>query len=192
MGTTVDTGSRDAALRAVGELLLEGPWEKLSMAKVAARAGVSRQTLYNSFGDRTGLAEAYVLTETTAFLERVESQIRARSDDVAGALLAALSEFLHAAAEHPALRAIATGDGSAALLGALVTGPGSPVLGLAVDRLRALGADLWPDVPAADVAALAETVVRLAISTATQPLGATTESERHFAIVLGPFLDRLG
>lgn len=192
VGARVESSSRDAALRAVNDLLLEGPWEKISMAEVAARAGLSRQTLYNSFGDRTGLAEAYVLTETEAFLDRVEAAIRARPDEPRQALLAALGEFLRSAGEHPALRAIATGDGSAAaMLGPLVTGPGSPVLSLAVERLRRLAAELWPGVPDDVVAALAEVVVRLGISTATQPLGEPGASERHVARVLGPFLDQV-
>ena len=66
---------RDTLLDAVGTLLDERGWSDVPMAEVARRAGVSRQTLYNEFGDRTGLAAAYVLREAQSFLADVEEAI---------------------------------------------------------------------------------------------------------------------
>jgi len=40
---------RERVLDALGELLRSRAWSEVTMAHVAARAGVSRQTLYNGF-----------------------------------------------------------------------------------------------------------------------------------------------
>ncbi|MGQ5228634.1 helix-turn-helix domain-containing protein, partial [Streptomyces sp. yara] len=39
------------------------PWSAVRMVDVAAAAGVSRQTLYNEFGSKDGLARALVRRE---------------------------------------------------------------------------------------------------------------------------------
>ncbi|WP_415847548.1 TetR/AcrR family transcriptional regulator, partial [Tsukamurella strandjordii] len=51
---------RDQALDAVSTVLRGKDWSAVTMAAVARQAGVSRQTLYNEFGSRKGLAVAYV------------------------------------------------------------------------------------------------------------------------------------
>ena len=61
---------RETVLDAVGELLAERSWPEVTMAQVAERAGVTRQTLYNSFGSRDELAQAYVMREAERFLSR--------------------------------------------------------------------------------------------------------------------------
>ncbi|MCX4819262.1 TetR/AcrR family transcriptional regulator [Streptomyces sp. NBC_01142] len=58
----------NAALTALGEL----PWSGVRMADVASAAGVSRQTLYNEFGSKDGLARALVRREADAYLRGVE------------------------------------------------------------------------------------------------------------------------
>ncbi|WP_418959038.1 TetR/AcrR family transcriptional regulator [Streptomyces tritici] len=58
----------DAALAALGRL----PWSAVRMVDVAAAAGVSRQTLYNEFGSKEGLARALVRREADAYLHGVE------------------------------------------------------------------------------------------------------------------------
>ncbi|WP_439848975.1 TetR/AcrR family transcriptional regulator [Streptomyces griseus] len=52
----------DAALRALDE----EPWRAVRMVDVAALAGVSRQTLYNEFGTKRGLAGALLRRPPTA------------------------------------------------------------------------------------------------------------------------------
>ena len=49
---------RDTVLDAVHELIGDRAWEQVTMREVARRAGVSRQTLYNSFGGRDELSQA--------------------------------------------------------------------------------------------------------------------------------------
>jgi AcrR family transcriptional regulator len=178
---------RDTLLDAVGDLLRERGWNDVPMAEVARRAGVSRQTLYNEFGDRTGLAQAYVLREAESFLADVEAAIERRPDDPRGAVAAAFEVFLTSASRHPIVHAIATGQGEGLL--ALVTTGRSPVIDLATGRLAAMLADGWPRLRAVDAQAVAESVVRLGISYAALPTGPPRRTAQSLARVLGPFLD---
>ncbi|MFI6049448.1 TetR/AcrR family transcriptional regulator [Streptomyces violascens] len=58
----------DAALSALAEL----PWSGVRMVDVASAAGVSRQTLYNEFGSKDGLARALVRREADVYLRGVD------------------------------------------------------------------------------------------------------------------------
>ena len=180
---------RDTLLDAVGELLAERGWSDVPMAEVARRAGVSRQTLYNEFGDRTGLAQAYVLREADRFLDDVERAIVSRAGDPRGAVAAAFEVFLTAASHHPIVHAIATGQGEGLL--ALVTTGDSPVVELGTARLTAALTDGWPSLGPQDARAVAECVVRLGISYATLPTGPPRRTAESLARVLGPYLDEV-
>jgi AcrR family transcriptional regulator len=50
--------SRGQVVAAVRELLQEGAFHETTVEQVAARAGVSRATLYHQFGSRVGLVDA--------------------------------------------------------------------------------------------------------------------------------------
>ncbi|MFI5769252.1 TetR/AcrR family transcriptional regulator [Streptomyces sp. NPDC051658] len=58
----------DAALSALATL----PWTSVRMVDVAYAAGVSRQTLYNEFGGKDGLARALVRDAADGYLAGVE------------------------------------------------------------------------------------------------------------------------
>ena len=58
---------RETVLDATDALLRERPWAEVTLAEVAKEAGISRQTIYNEFGSRTALAQAYVLREGDRF-----------------------------------------------------------------------------------------------------------------------------
>ena len=66
---------RDTVLDAAHELLADRTWADVTMGEVAERAGVSRQTVYNTFGDRDGLSQAYVIREADRFLAVVERSL---------------------------------------------------------------------------------------------------------------------
>ena len=180
---------RDTLLDAVGELLAERGWSDVPMAEVARRAGVSRQTLYNEFGDRTGIAQAYVLREAERFLDDVEAAIASRPEDPRGAVAAAFEVFLTAASHHPIVHAIATGQGEGLL--ALVTTGDSPVVALGTARMVSALTDGWPGMSGEDARAVAECVVRLGISYATLPTGPPRRTAQSLARVLGPYLDEV-
>ncbi|AZQ73434.1 TetR/AcrR family transcriptional regulator [Streptomyces luteoverticillatus] len=66
----------DAAFTALGTR----PWHGVRMVDVAAAAGVSRQTLYNEFGSKDGLARALVRREAETFLAGVEHSLATARD----------------------------------------------------------------------------------------------------------------
>lgn len=178
---------RDTLLDAIGDLMAERGWSDVPMAEVARRAGVSRQTLYNEFGDRVGIAQAYVLREAERFLSEVERAIAAKPGDPQGAVAAAFEVFLTAAGRHPIIHAIATGQGEGLL--ALVTTNESPVVELATARICTALTDGWPHLAPGDARAVSECVVRLGISYATLPTGPPRRTAQTLARVLGPFLE---
>ncbi|HEY2705890.1 MAG TPA: TetR family transcriptional regulator [Candidatus Dormibacteraeota bacterium] len=181
---------RDTLLDAAGDLMRERGWAETTMADVAAAAGVSRQTLYHEFGSRNDFAQAYVLRETGRFVAAVEAAVTARAPDPRAALTAAFEVFLGAAAGHPLIRAIVSGDGNDGLL-ALVTTQGGPVLGLATNRLAALFTASWPQLEAARARLVADCVVRLAISHAALPGGPADATAATVGEVLGPYLEQV-
>ncbi|MEI5035306.1 TetR/AcrR family transcriptional regulator [Streptomyces sp. S1A(2023)] len=67
----------DAALRALDE----GPWRTVRMVDVAALAGVSRQTLYNEFGTKGGLAGALLRRAAESYLAGVDRALTAPAPD---------------------------------------------------------------------------------------------------------------
>ena len=157
------------------------------MADVAARAGVSRQTIYNSFGTREGLAEAYVVRESERFLDTVEATIAEHAADPVRALAGSLEIFLAAAETHPLVRAISASEHGDELL-VLVTTRGGPVLGPITERLTALLLAHWPSLRPARARLAADTLVRLAISHAALPGGTPRQVGGQVAEILGPFI----
>ncbi|MFD9791839.1 TetR/AcrR family transcriptional regulator [Streptomyces sp. NPDC059070] len=173
----------DAALAALGAR----PWAAVRMVDVASAAGVSRQTLYNEFGSKEGLARALVRREADLYLRGVD---RVLADRVGPAeRLVSLAEWTVRSARASALvRALLTGCWGERLpaprplrppgayspvpaqrrADAGVPGPAELV---ATVRDRSL-AMLEKELPGADSVELArscETVVRLALSYVTAP-----------------------
>lgn len=181
---------RDTLLGAARDLMTERDWADITMADVAAAAGVSRQTLYSEFGSRSEFAQALVLREAERFLADVERAVEAHLDDPVAALAAAFDVFLSAAAEHPLIRSVVSGAGNESLL-PFVTTQGQPVVAVAAERLVAVIAAGWPQVAEQDARLLAECVVRLAISYAALPVGPAGMTATSVATVLGPYLERV-
>lgn len=148
---------RDALLDAAYDAAVTTGWDRARMADIAAAAGVSRQTLYDQFGDREGLAAALALRETARFLDGVERAM-GRHDDPVKAVGAAASYALKAARDNPLIRSILTGDGG---LLPYMTTRAQPLVAAATERLTTYAAERWPGL---DVRDAAEVVVRLALS----------------------------
>jgi AcrR family transcriptional regulator len=64
--------ARECLLDAAYTALARRPWSAVRMVDVAAAAGVSRQTLYNEFGSKDGLARALVRREADGYLAGVD------------------------------------------------------------------------------------------------------------------------
>jgi AcrR family transcriptional regulator len=178
---------RDTLFDAARGELEHRAWSEVTMADVAAAAGVSRQTLYKEFGSREEFAQAFVLREANGFIGAVEGALDAHLEDPKAALTAAFGLFLSAAAEDPLIRAAIRGSGE--MLPFLTTHGHTLVEG-AAERLRMAIAERWPQAAAHDVALLAECLVRLAISYATLPIDTAGMTASSITELLGPFIDR--
>ncbi|MFE5403643.1 TetR/AcrR family transcriptional regulator [Streptomyces sp. NPDC056580] len=100
--------ARESLLDAAATALARRPWSAVRMVDVAAAAGVSRQTLYNEFGSKDGLARALVRREADGYLAGVERALAAHTDP--RDRLTATAEWMASAARDSALvRAMLTG-----------------------------------------------------------------------------------
>ncbi len=182
---------RTSLLDAASEELRQRRWADVTMADVAATAGVSRQTLYKEFGSREEFAQVLVLREADTLLDAVERAMHENREEPAEALAAAFDVYLTAAAENPLLRAVVSADGAAELL-TLLTTQGEPLLERSSERLRRLLHAGWPSMRDDDVEVLSECLVRLAISYAALPKGPAHMSATSVARLLGPYVESLG
>lgn len=185
---------RDTLLRATDELVAERGWPAVTMAQVAAAAGVSRQTVYNEVGGRDDLARAYALWAADQLLDDVERCLAAHRDDMVGALVAALEMFLDEAADHPLVRALRATTGREDLVGLLMTPDSAPLVVAATVRLGGIIAATWPEVGTAHpelVDLVGEHVVRLAISHVVLPTVPAPEAAARAGALLAPLLATL-
>ena len=67
---------RDSILNGMRDLLLSRDWSSITLSDVAAAAGISRQTIYNEFGSRQGLAQGYAMRLADSLVDAVEKLTR--------------------------------------------------------------------------------------------------------------------
>jgi AcrR family transcriptional regulator len=161
---------RQALLEAARELVVAGDWGRTRMADVAARAGVSRQTLYNEFGDKEGLAAALSVAETEWFLAGIQAQLDEHPDDPIAGIRASVGFTLAAGADDPLLKAVLSGARGANDLLPLLTTRAEPLLTASRTRLVAYLTGHWPQLPHRDVLLVAESLIRLTVSHLVLPL----------------------
>lgn len=181
---------RDRLLDAGREQLNERSWSQVTMAEIAAAAGVSRQTLYNEFGTRDEFGQALVIREGARFLDEVEQAIDEHASEPLAALTAGLERFLTIAREDPLVRLLLADDGTAGLLPLLTTQSG-PVLDWATRRLANTIHAHWPQAAGSDLDGLADALVRLAISHVTAPREPPARTAASITRLLAPSLERM-
>ncbi|MEU5208327.1 helix-turn-helix domain-containing protein [Streptomyces sp. NPDC020742] len=124
--------ARESLLDAAYTALTTRAWAAVRMVDVAAAAGVSRQTLYNEFGSKEGLARALVRRETDHYLAGAARALArggapgaGTRGDATARLTAAASWTLRTARTNPLVRAALTGCWSDRLPapGAALEGP---------------------------------------------------------------------
>jgi AcrR family transcriptional regulator len=153
------------ALDVAQEMLVARGWDKLRFGEVAVAIGVSRPTLYATFGSKEGLAEALVLRETERFLAGVGEVLDRHESDAQVAVSAAVEFTLAEAGRSPVLHAILTSSrsGSDSLL-PLLTTRSRPVLQAATSVLAAWYLEHFPGLPQAEVHEGVDALVRLVVS----------------------------
>jgi AcrR family transcriptional regulator len=175
---------RDTIIDAVDELARTQGWPATTMTQIAEIAGVSRQTVYNEFGSRQALVEAYVRREIDNLVTEVEHVVRANADDPEIAVHSAFGLFLRLASDEPVIRIIVA-DSDPGPLVQLLTRLG---LGIADDRIARLIMEVWPQVAAADAELLADSLVRLAISHAVSPMSDPATVTRNVTRLVKPLI----
>ncbi|MGK5519752.1 TetR family transcriptional regulator [Micromonospora sp. URMC 107] len=166
MGEVRDgTRSREAIVEAARALTIATGWDGVRMGAVARAAGVSRQTVYNEFGTKAGLAEALARREVDRFVGDVRALLHAHGDDVRAAAHATISHTLNQAVGDPLIKAVLTSSrgGSDDLLPYLTT-RSELVLTEATEVLLEWADGVLPGADRAAVAFATDSVVRLVIS----------------------------
>ncbi|MFD4027603.1 TetR/AcrR family transcriptional regulator [Streptomyces sp. NPDC058576] len=99
--------ARQALLDAALRTLSDRPWRAVRMVDVATLAGVSRQTLYNEFGTKSGLAGALIRRAADGYLAGVDRALTAPAPDRPTAVAL---WTIRAARQNPLVKALLTGD----------------------------------------------------------------------------------
>lgn len=173
----------DAAFAALGDR----PWTEVRMVEVAAAAGVSRQTLYNEFTSKEGLARALARRETDDYLAGVDRALAAAERvgaDAGECFAGAAGWTLRTARRSPVVKAALTGEHAdrvplprdplvAALPGRAV-GPADLVEALRARTVAALVRG-QPRLRHKDIAWACEAAIRLTLSYVIAP-AATDEA----------------
>lgn len=123
--------ARDDLRRQARAMMLTGTWASASMADVASAAGVSRQTLYNEYGSREGLATAVAIETAVRFREGTLAAAGNEADPT-DAIAAAMRWALSEAPRDPIVVAALTDDATG-LLPYITTRSGSVLPPIAAD-----------------------------------------------------------
>src|SRR5712672_3474699 len=99
---------RDSVLDAMRDLLLTRDWSAITLSDVAKMAGISRQTIYNEFGSRQGLAQGYALRLADRLVDAVELAIDGNVGDVYAAFLQGFRAFFSESASDPLVISLLT------------------------------------------------------------------------------------
>jgi AcrR family transcriptional regulator len=179
---------REAALDEAAEEVLARGWRGLQMRTVAARTGVSRQTLYKAFGDKHGLSQALVLRHAHQLLEQVGGAV------AGGATLherwaAAVQTTLAAAGDDPLVKAVLLSDSSDEFL-PLITTRGAPVLDLARRGLTALVLHHHPDLDPVRVEVAADAATRMTLSHLVLPQQPVEKTATDIAEIATLYLEQ--
>ena len=170
---------RDELLDAAATLLTERGYRTVRMQDVADTVGVSRQTVYNEFGDKWGLAKALVLRNNDQYLDGVDDAL-SRHDDLYSAVVAAVGFTLTTAADDPFQKMILTGTGGEDLL-PLLTTQSEPLVFAARRRILEHATRRWPELDSEVLPEIVDTAIRLTISHVVLPTDAPDTVARLIA-----------
>lgn len=170
MGATGEQTTRDRIVAVAGEMTTSTGWATVTMSRLAASAGVSRQTVYNEVGTKPALAETMVLAELARFLTVVEAAFDAEPDSLSRAIERAVTDVLTYAQDNNLLHAVvsATHGADTELLPLLTTNAGS-LLETAKAVVTARVAPYAPAIEPSHLDPAIDMVVRVVLSHVMQP-----------------------
>ncbi len=175
------------------QAMIEGTgWSSVTMSGVAGAAGVSRQTVYNEFGTKHGLAEHLALRELERFLAVVRTRMEGEQE-LRDGIRAACEGALLMGEESLLVRTIvgvAPADRDHDFLMILTTESGE-IVEAAVMVIEQTVAELYP--PTAlrpeQFTVVVEAVVRLVLSALTRPSKPPAEAAADIGWIVGLMLD---
>lgn len=191
---------RDSILDGMRDLLLTRDWSAITLADVARAAGISRQTIYNEFGSRQGLAQGYAMRLADHLVDEVDYAIRQNEGDMYSAFRQGFRAFFAESASDPLVISLLTGEAKPDLL-QLITVDSAPIITHCSQRLTTSFAESWVKHSDQDAGVLARAIVRLCMSYVSMPpeaeLGAPAGSgggdvADDLARLLTPFAERYG
>lgn len=182
---------RDSVLDAMRELLTSTDWSSITLAAVAEAAGVSRQTIYNEFGSRQGLAQGYAIRLADRLVDAVDQAIYHNVGDIHAAFLQGFRGFFSESAADPLVISLLGGAAQPDLL-AIITTDSGPIITRCSDRLTSSFTHSWVKVSTNDAGILARAVVRLAISYVSMPPEADHDVAADLARLFTPAAQAYG
>jgi AcrR family transcriptional regulator len=188
MTSTTVAPVRERLLDAAQAMIEDSGWSSVTMARIAERAGVSRQTVYNEFSNKHGLAEQLAMRELARFLDVVRERMAAETTLVEG-IRAACEGALLMGEQSLLVRTIVTSlpeEQDADFLQILTTESGE-IVEAAVMVVKQSVVDLYPPVPLTDaeLEVAVEVVVRLVLSAITRPSKPAREAAADIAWITG-------
>ncbi len=182
---------RDSILDGMRELLLTRDWSSITLSDVAKAAGISRQTIYNEFGSRHGLAQGYALRLADRLVDQIDGAINDNVGDVYAAFLQGFRDFFTESAADPLVISLLTGTSKPDLL-QIITTDSAPIISRCSARLTESFMNSWVRASEEDAGVLARAIVRLAMSYVSMPPEADHDVARDLARLLTPFAERYG
>lgn len=184
---------RDTVLDAMRQELLTKDWSAITLSDVARTAGVSRQTIYNEFGSRKGLAQGYALRLATRLVDDVSTAIDGHVGDLHAAFLDGFRSFFTDSAADPLVMSLLSGGAKPDLLQIITTDSG-PIITQCSARLTAAITGSWVRVDEVEAGVLARAIVRLAMSYVSMPVEGDSAADHDvpadLARLMTPFAER--
>lgn len=182
---------RDSVLDAMRELLTTRDWSSITLAAVAEAAGVSRQTIYNEFGSRQGLAQGYAIRLADRLVNAVDDAINGNVGDIHAAFLEGFRTFFTESAADPLVISLLTGAAKADLL-QIITIDSGPIITRCSQQLTSSFMHSWVRASDEDAGILARAIVRLAMSYVSMPPEADHDVAADLARLFTPAAETFG
>jgi AcrR family transcriptional regulator len=187
MTAAVASGADDGTYRqqiimAAAELTARSGWSAVTMGRLAAAVGVSRQTVYNEVGSKPTLAEAMVLNELGRFLAVVERAFDANPGDLRQAIHDAVQGVLELAQDNRLLHAIASAThGTDTELLPLLTTHAESLLTTATSLVAERVTRFAPPLDAHELSVTIDAIVRVVLSHVMQPSDTPARTAENIA-----------
>jgi AcrR family transcriptional regulator len=182
---------RDSVLDAMRDLLHTRDWSAVTLADVARAAGISRQTIYNEFGSRQGLAQGYALRLADRLVDTVHAALQANVGDIHKSLAQGFGRFFAESAADPLVISLLTGVAKPDLL-QLITTDSAPIINRSSQRLACALNQTWVAMSDEDAGVLSRAIVRLCLSYVSMPPEADHDVAADLARLMTPFAERHG